>query len=260
MVRFLRAFWLWLALTLSLVLAAAPGAQAQQFPKLSGRVVDAANLLDPAREAAIDAKLAALEKQSGHQLVVATIPDLQGYEIADYGFRLGDHWGIGGKEDDDGALLIVAPNDRKVRIEVGYGLEGVLTDALSGRIIRDTIIPRFKENDFPGGIAAGVDRLVQILQLPPEEARALAEQAAQEEQGKQGHGEILFLILFIVFFFVLPMLLRGRRGRSYSRGVAPVVLWGPLIGGGSGGGGWSGGGGFSGGGGSFGGGGASGGW
>ena len=117
-----------------LVLAALllPGAAvAQQFPALSGRVVDAANVIPPDEEARLTQKLALLETQSHRQLVVATIPDLQGYDIADYGYQLGRAWGIGSKDKNDGALLIVAPNERKLRIEVGYGLEGVLTDGLS---------------------------------------------------------------------------------------------------------------------------------
>ncbi len=252
--------WAFLAL-LGLIFAAPT--HAQTFPELTGRVVDAANLLSPEQEKAIDGKLAALEKQSQRQLVVVTIADLGGYEIADYGFRLGDHWGIGDKERDDGVLLIVAPKERKVRIEVGYGLEGVLTDALSGRIIRDAIIPRFKADDYPGGISAGVDAIVNQLLLPPEEAQKVAQQAEQAGSRDSGNTEALFFILFILFFFVLPMLMRGRFGRAYRRGAAPVILWGPTIGGlggtSRGGGGWSGGG-FSGGGGGFGGGGASGGW
>lgn len=238
-------------------------ANAQQFPALTGRVVDAANILSPAQEISLDAKLTQLEKQSQRQLVVVTIADLQGYDIADYGFRLGDHWGIGDKERDDGALFIIAPNERKLRIEVGYGLEGILTDALSGRIIRNTIVPRFKQGDYPGGIAAGTDELVRILMLPPEEAKKLAAQAAQEQQGGEDKGQVLVAIFLIFMFIILPMMLRGRAGRAYRGGALPVILWGPGIGGGgrSGGGGWSsGGGGFSGGGGSFGGGGASGGW
>lgn len=257
---FRKLSWALLAL-LALVTAAAPS-RAQTFPELTGRVVDTANLLSPEQEKAIDDKLAALEAQSQRQLVVVTIPDLGGYEIADYGFRLGDHWGIGDKERDDGVLLIIAPNERKVRIEVGYGLEGIMTDALSGRIIRNDIIPRFKAGDYPGGISAGVDAIVKQLTLPPEEARKIAEQAGQTESGN-GNAGALFFILFILFFFVLPMLMRGRSGRAYRRGAAPVILWGPMIGGLGGsrhsGGGWSGGG-FSGGGGGFGGGGASGGW
>ena len=226
-------------------------------------MVDAANILSPAQEISLDAKLTQLEKQSQRQLVVVTIADLQGYDIADYGFRLGDQWGIGDKERDDGALFIIAPNERKLRIEVGYGLEGILTDALSGRIIRNTTVPRFKQGDYPGGIAAGTDELVRILMLPPEEAKKLAAQAAQEQQGGEDKGQVLVAIFLIFMFIILPMLLRGRVGRAYRGGALPVILWGPGIGGGgrSGGGGWSsGGGGFSGGGGSFGGGGASGGW
>lgn len=253
---------------LALLGLAAGAARAQEFPKLSGRVVDAANILSPQQEAQISARLSGLEVQSGRQLVVATVPDLGGRDIGDYGYRLGRAWGIGSKDKDDGALLIVAPNDRKVRIEVGTGLEGILTDALSSRIIRNAIVPRFKQNDYPGGIVAGVDELATLLALPPEEARKLAQQAqAEQEQGQDG-GSPLFFLIFILLFFVLPMLLgRRRRGRAYRGGIAPVILWGPSLGGGGGsswgsgsGSGWGGGGGFSGGGGNFGGGGASGDW
>lgn len=251
---------------LILLCAQVGAAGAQQFPALTGRVVDMADILSPAQEISLDAKLTQLEKQSQRQLVVVTIADLQGYDIADYGFRLGDHWGIGNKERDDGALFIVAPNERKLRIEVGYGLEGILTDALSGRIIRNIIVPRFKQGDYPGGIAAGTDELVRILMLPPEEARKLAAQAAQEQQGGEEKGQVLVAIFLIFMFIILPMLLRGRAGRAYRGGALPVILWGPGIGGGgsrwggSSSSGWSSGGGFSGGGGGFGGGGASGGW
>jgi uncharacterized protein len=248
----------------------APLASAQTFPKLSGQVVDEANLLAPAQEQALTTKLAALATQSGRQLVVATIPDLQGYDISDYGYRLGRAWGIGDKERNDGALLIVAPNERKVRIEVGYGVEGVLTDAVSSRIIRNDITPRFKSGDFPGGIEAGVDRIGQILTLPPDEAAAFAKQAeaAERKRGDDGNSVMVIFWIAIALFILLPMIFGRRGGRRYRGGAGPVVIWGPTIGG-SGGSGWSGGGsgwgggsggGFSGGGGSFGGGGASGGW
>ena len=236
---------------------------AQTFPKLSGRVVDTANLLSPEQEAQLTAKLEGLEKQSGRQLVVATLPDLQGQDIADYGYKLGRAWGIGDKERDDGALLLVAPQERKVRIEVGYGLEGILTDALSSRIIRNNIVPRFKAGDMPGGIIAGTDTLVQLLALPPDEARKLAQQAEQEQQDEGGSPLVFFLVFFLMFF-VLPAIFRRGRGRHYHSGLASTVLWGAGLGGGShwgGGSSWGGGGGgFSGGGGSFGGGGASGDW
>ncbi len=263
----IRSLWMVLLLVASLLLVLTPASlRAQNFPTLSGRVVDEAELLSPAQKAALTAKLEALEKQSQRQLVVVTIPDLGGYDIADYGFRLGDHWGIGNKDRDDGALLIVAPNERKVRIEVGYGLEGVLTDALSARIIRNSIIPKFRENDFPGGIDAGVDAITQLLLLPPEEARKVAAEAAEAEKSSGDGGEMIFVILFVLLFFVLPMFWGRRGGRSYRRGIAPVILWGPGLGGGwggndrSGGSSWGSGRGFGGGGGGFGGGGASGGW
>jgi uncharacterized protein len=260
---------------------------AQTFPPLSGRVVDAANLLSPEQEAALTTKLEALEQSTTRQLVVATIPDLQGYPIEDYGYRLGRSWGIGQKDQNNGVLLIVAPNDRKMRIEVGYGLEPYLTDALSSVIIREQIRPRFQANDYPGGITAGVDAIISQLQLPQDQAQArqdqiLSAQRGQNEERRSGGGFPLGLIFWImVAGFVFLSMRRGRKrgafgSRRYKRDSNwPVWLWvaseiadnasrsrGGWGGGGfGGGGGWGGGGGgFSGGGGSFGGGGASGDW
>lgn len=221
--------------------------------------MDAADLLAPAEESALDQKLAAFEAQSGRQLVVATIADLEGYPIEDYGYRLGRAWGIGSKDKDDGALLIVAPKDRKVRIEVGYGLEPVLTDAYSSLIINRAILPRFKAGDFPGGINAGADALIEQLQLPPDEAAARLKDAEQAAQNTSGKVQVPMALIFwlMVLFLILPALFGRRRGRRYRSGM-PIVIWGPGDWGGrSGGGGF---GGFSGGGGSFGGGGASGSW
>jgi uncharacterized protein len=255
-----------------LLLVASPSA-AQNFPPLSGRVVDAANVIPDADEAALTQKLEAVQRASSRQLVVATVPSLEGYPIEDYGYQLGRRWGIGQKGANNGLILLVAPNDRKVRIEVGYGLEPIVTDALSGEIINERILPAFKAGDYPGGINAGADALIGQLQAPPEQAeqKALeAQQRAQSSRSRRSEGGSIFPLIFwgLVFLFViLPMLRGGRRGRRRSRGV---WVWGPGIGGGwgggggwgSGGGGWGGGGGggFSGGGGSFGGGGASGGW
>jgi uncharacterized protein len=255
------------------LLAFAPAAGAQSFPAFSDTgVVDAANLLTPEQEQALSQKLIAQKQASGRSLVVATIPDLQGYDIADYGYRLGRDWKIGDK-DSNGALLIVAPAERKVRVEVGYGLEGILTDALSSQIIRTAITPRFKAGDMAGGINAGVDQITSLLALPPDEARQRAAQAErQQAQGQDSGGGIIafWIILFVVFFVLLPLLSRLGGGKRYRRGGgAPVIIWGPGLGSGwgSGGSGWgsgdsggsSWGGGFSGGG-SFGGGGASGDW
>jgi uncharacterized protein len=257
-----------------IVLALPSVTHAQTFPKLTGRVVDAANLIDPTREAALTAKLEALEKQSGRQLVVATLPDLQGYDISDYAYRLGRAWAIGQKETNNGTLLLVAPNERKVWIATGYGVEGVITDAVASQIIRNAITPRFKAGDYPGGIDAGVDELARLLTLPPDEARKYAQQAEQNQRSGDDGGGALMVVFWVVvlLFFIVPMALGGRRGRRYRGGAGPVILWGPSIGGSSwgdggssgwGGGSWGGGGGgggFSGGGGSFGGGGAGGSW
>ncbi len=254
----------WL-LTILLVWTCVAPANAQTFPALSGRVVDAANIIPDGEEAALDAKLKALEDGTDRQLVVATIPSLEGYPIDDYGYRLGRAWGIGQKDTNNGALLIVAPNDRKVRVEVGYGLEPILTDAWSSVLINTTIVPQFKAGNYPGGISAGVDALISQLQLPPEEAAKRAAQATKQTARQSSGvslGDVIFWLV-IFFFFILPMLrsiFGGKRGRRYGSG--PVIIWGGGDSWGSGGGGgWGGGGGgFSGGGGDFGGGGASGDW
>jgi uncharacterized protein len=247
------------------IFGAAPAA-AQDFPKLTGRVVDAANLLPPADEAELTQKLEALEQKTSRQLVVATVPDLQNYPIEDYGYRLGRAWGIGQVKANNGTILLVAPKERKVRIEVGYGLEPILTDALSSIIISQAILPRFRADDYPGGINAGADAIIQQLQAPPEEAEKRALDAAAKQQAESSDsGVSIFSVIFwvFIFFFVLLSMMRRRvGGRRYRRGGLPIVIWGPDFGGGGhgSGGGFGGFGGFSGGGGSFGGGGASGGW
>ncbi|HEY1606822.1 MAG TPA: YgcG family protein [Allosphingosinicella sp.] len=254
--------WRWVLL---LLLAVATPAAAQDLPKLTGRVVDTADLLNPQDEAALTQKLEAVQQATTRQFVVVTVPDLQGYPIDDYGVRLGRAWGIGQKGANNGIILLISKSERKVRIEVGYGLEPIVTDAFSGRVIRNDIIPHFKQNDYPGGINAGVDAIVQQLQAPPEEQERQIQQATAEQ--KQSHhraGSFIPLIFWggIMLFMFAATRRGGRYGRRY--GGFPVMIWGPGLGGwGGGGGGFSGGGGFggfSGGGGSFGGGGASGGW
>jgi uncharacterized protein len=205
------------------------------------------------------------------------VPSLDGTDIRDYGYQLGRHWGIGQTEANNGMILLVAPNERKVAIEVGYGLEPIMTDALSHRIIQDQILPAFKAGNYPQGINAGADAIIAQLQAPPEQAEQKAleaqQQAARQGSGRgRDRGGSIFPLIFwgMVFLFViLPMMRGGRRGRCYRRRGGNVFIWGPGLGGGhwggGGGGGWGGGGGggfggFSGGGGSFGGGGASGGW
>ncbi|MGO4706665.1 YgcG family protein [Microvirga sp. 2MCAF38] len=233
---------------------------AQTFPALTGRVVDAANLLKPDQRAALEAKLKAYEDKTSDQLVVATVPSLEGYEIEDYANRLFRTWQIGQKAKNNGALLIVAPKERKVRIEVGYGLEGALTDALSKVIISTAIAPQFQKGDFAGGIGAGTDAILSILSGDAEEWQRRA-QVREDESG--GAESIIPFIVFMILVFIIFRALNPGGGRGVRRGRAgPWII--PTGMGGWGGGGWGGGGGggggFSGGGGSSGGGGASGSW
>lgn len=257
-------------------------ATAQTFPPITGQVVDAAHVLNPAQIAALTAQSAEIEKATTRQFIVATIPDLQGYTIEDYGYRLGRAWKIGQQEANNGIILIVAPNDRKVRIEVGYGLEPIMTDALSSQIVRNTILPKFKAGDLPGGIIAGAAEIAEQMKLPLEagEARAAA-QVKKKPRSKSSSGDwvIAIIIMVVIFAVVLPMAFGRSRGRRYrsnnvAGAVGEVILWSALnslsnsggrsSGWGSGGGSdWGGGGGSDwggGGGGSFGGGGSSGSW
>jgi len=274
-IRFLAGRLL-LFLGLAVLVAASP-AYAQTFPKLTGRVVDEAHLLTPAQVVDISSKSEALEAASGRQFVVATVNSLEGRTIEDYGYRLGREWGIGQEQKDDGVILLVAPNERKVRIETGYGARVFLTDAVSSVIIREAIIPRFKAGDFGGGIVAGSDQIISLMQLPPEEAAKRAQEIGATESRRQesGAGFVPVIFIVVIFFVIIGSIASRAGGHRYRRrrgGIDPwIVLWGlneisraSRGGGGWGGGGFGGGGGgfggFSGGGGSFGGGGASGGW
>ena len=288
MIRFLLALLLLLPLS----------AEAQpSFPKLSGRVVDAANLLSPEQEAQLTKLSEQVEQASSRQFVVATIPDLQGYPIEDYGYRLGQAWKIGQTGADNGIILIVAPKEREVRIEVGKGLEPIMTDGFTGLIIDEQIVPRFKAGDMAGGIVAGAQEIAEQMKLPLETAevrakekieKASAARAERRNHNRSGGFPVALIFWGIIFVFVLlPMFARGfggrrrtgpwgaRRYRRDDGGALPIILWsianeigrssrggggGSGWGGGDGGGWGGGGGGFSGGGGSFGGGGASGSW
>jgi uncharacterized protein len=215
------------------------------FPELSGPVVDGAGLLSPGERDQIAAKLQGYDQSSGNQLVVVTLKTLDGYPIDDYGYQLGRHWGIGEKDKNTGALLIVDADEHKLRIEVGYGLEGTLTDAVSSDIVRNTIAPKFKQGDFAGGISDGVDAIIAVL-------GGQADQPVPHPR-KTNAIDIIFLMLFVGFLVLRLFSSSFFSGRRYYGGG----FWGGGFGGGGFGGG---GGGFSGGGGSFGGGGASGGW
>ncbi len=258
-----------LGLLLALLWAPAFAASAPQFPELSGRVVDGAHVLSPEVQASLTAKLANLEKTNSRQLVVVTLPSLGGNEIEDYGVQLLRHWQIGQKGLNNGALFIIVPSEHKVRIEVGYGLEGTLTDAMSSVILQSVVLPKFKAGDIPGGIVDGTGAIIEQLGLDRSTAEAKAAQAAQAQADapRQHHrNPIAGLIPLIIIFFVFSSIFRGRRGGGGGGGglgwLLPLMFLGGGRGGGWGGGGggdW-GGGGFGGGGGSGGGGGDSGSW
>jgi len=251
-------------------------AQNYDFPQLTGRVVDEANILDAAAKIDIDTKLEDLEKKTSTQFVVVTLKSLRGRTIEEYGYQLGRHWGIGQKGTNNGVLLIVAPNERKVRIEVGYGLEGTLTDAITSVIVQGTILPRFRANDYQGGIRQGVDAVLEVLSGNPDKFKP---KAVRQNVGVTILGVLapllfsvpgLILLLILIHFMFRLFVKIGewlglippqpKRKRSSWSWVDSAGAGSYSSGSGSG---WSsggGGGGFSGGGGSFGGGGSSGSW
>jgi uncharacterized protein len=251
--RALISLTLWLCLALASwvqPVAAAP----LTFPALTGRVVDEAGLLSPAERAALSNALADLEARTTDQVVVVTLKSLRGTSIEDYGYQLGRHWGVGQKDKDSGALLIVAPADRQVRIEVGYGLEGTLTDAATKIIIETAILPAFKSGDIAGGIRNGTAQIIHVLDAdeeaaPPTKPAARVAPATGQLTWPAIAGSVFFVILLIfcaihggglcsVLLQILYLVMLSGRGGS-SRDDGPR---------------------FSGGGGSFGGGGSSGSW
>jgi uncharacterized protein len=249
------------AIGFAIVLTLAAAAHALTFPQLTGRVVDEANILDAPTRQALTEKLAAVEAKSGDQIVVVTLGSLQGTSIEDYGYQLGRHWAVGQKGKDNGALLIVAPGERKVRIEVGYGLEGALTDAVTRLIIQNAILPRFRANDFAGGITRGVDDIIQVVSGDAEEFKRRA--AQRPDATPQGVDIVTLILIALVFFAIVRMMRSSMRGGPPGAARRRAGYAGPIFipSGGS----WSSGssgsgGGFSGGGGSFGGGGSSGSW
>ena len=265
------------AAALAVLTFARPAAAEPRFPELTGRVVDAAHVLDAGTVSAITSRSEQLERATGRQLVVATVPSLEGLDVQDYGYRLGRAWKIGEAGKNTGVVLVVAPNERKVGIEVGYGLEGTLTDALSSVILQQRVLPKFREGDLNAGVQEGADAIADQLALPDEDAKARNAQAATAQEDRRHHrhsrsGGLPAIVTAVIVFGVLSSMFGGRRRRGWggsgAGGWLPWVILGAMSGRGGrdddwGGGGWGGGGGgggFSGGGGSFGGGGASGSW
>ena len=246
---------------LALLLVTLPFVETQaEFPEQTGRhVVDEANILSASVERELVSVLENHETETSNQVVVATVRSLDGKDIAEYGVELGRHWEIGQESNDNGILLLVAPKERKVRIEVGYGLEGALPDAIAANIVHRVILPRFREGSYKSGIREGVSAILDAIKGEYEPQTTVRKRS-------RGHfGYFVLLPLFIIFFpsMLFRMFRRGRRGTG---GLGTALLVGGLMasqmhrGGGAGGFGGGGIGGFTGGGGSFGGGGASGGW
>jgi len=236
-------------------------AHALDVPPLRGRVNDYAGVMKPDQAQAVEAQLEQLERDTGHQVAVLTVPTLDGEDIEGFSIRVAENWKIGKKGFDDGIILVVAIKDRKLRLEVGYGVEGILPDAYAKRVTADYIVPYFRSQDYGGGIVAGVDAVQKILRKEP-----LPESARKPQSRNPGLNSLAMLA---ITFGILGLMgfaaatnrqksglwgTRGRRGPTFWGGPGG---WG---GGGFGGGGFGGGsdgGGFSGGGGSFGGGGSS---
>jgi uncharacterized protein len=185
-------------------------ATAKDIPALTGRVVDQANLLTVDQKQRIETKLAAFEKETGDQVAVLTVDSLDGEAIEDYANKVGRAWALGQKGKDNGAILLVSKQDRKMRVEVGYGLEPVLTDLQTNVIQNEVIIPYFKKGDFGGGIEAGVDALLSTIQGKP--FQPAPDSAAQPVRGKGGPD---FGFLFFALFILVPFSLSAARSRSW---------------------------------------------
>lgn len=214
---------------LALLAFAGTPAHAELPARPDGPVLDQAGVIPDADEARLDQKLRAYTQATGRSVIVATVASLDGDEVENYAQRLAETWDIGGAETEEGVLFLIAPNDRKLRIHTGRGVQERLTDALSGRIIRDVVVPRFKANDYGGGIAAGVDQIIAQLDRSPADAKAVAEAAqaarANGGQGEASAGSVIFWLVIIVFFIALFG--RGRARGQRRSGIDPgVVLWG----------------------------------
>lgn len=247
-------------------------AAAQQIPPLSGRVVDNASVISGAAESEITAYLAALEEQSGIQMAVLTVSSLGGVPLEEYSIRVVEEWELGQAGEDNGVLLLIATQEKQMRLEVGYGLEGTLTDAASGVIIREYLQPAFRAGDFDGGIKAAVSAVASVTTdtstLPA--MGDVAPRRSADSRSRSSGGAPIFGLGNIVLFGLFIMMGNLRRMRRYGHrrgsGVGSAIFWGSVAGSaarrrsGFGGSGGFSGGGFSGGGGGFGGGGASGGW
>jgi uncharacterized protein len=255
----LRKAWLAAAdLAVALLLITTANTWSAEVPALRGRINDYAQMLsrDVARN--LENQLEQFERQTGHQVALLTVPSLAGEDIEGFSIRVAETWKIGQKGFDNGVIFVVAPQDRQLRLEVGYGLEGVLPDAVASRIIREIVVPRFRNNDYEGGIINGLDAVMKIIR-----GESLPEAARQKPRGDNPTLALSLPVILFLLFLAGALSRRRGRGAWMTRGRHYPMGWGGGFGGfpgGFGGGGFGGGGGFSGGGGGFGGGGASGRW
>ncbi len=212
---------------------------AQTFPERpDGPVLDAANIIGAPQEALLDRRLRDYSRKTGRSVIVATIPTVDGAPIDVYARDLAEEWQISGAQTEEGVLMLVAHDDRELWITTARGVQGTLTDISTGRIIRGTIVPAFKRGDYAGGIASGVEQIIERLDMDPAQAAAIAEaEAAAARQGPQENGgfpiSAIFWFLLLLFFFILPMLgggkrkryRRGRRGGFGAGVVGDIILW-----------------------------------
>lgn len=190
-------------------------------PPLTARVTDLTGTLSGGVVARIEAQLAELEAKKGSQLAVLIVPTTQPEEIEQYGIRVAEAWKLGRKGVDDGAILLVAKNDRRVRIEVGQGLEGALPDAIANRIINETITPHFKQGDFDGGVEAGVSQIISVINGEP--------LPAPDKKWERHNGLGVSLPLLLVVVFVVSGILRAIFGRLFGSvvtgGLTGGIVW-----------------------------------
>src|SRR5665213_1324646 len=215
------------------VLMTASAFAAPNFPALSGQVVDQAHILTSDQVTMLANKLATYQQQSGHQVAIATVSSLEGLDIRDYGYQLGRVWALGQKGKDDGVLVLVAPNEHKTFIEVGYGLEGDLTDATTSVIISHAMLPKFRTGDYFGGLWAGTDDIAKVVGGQGADiVQAGQQQAAAVQSGGQT-GNLGMGIFFIIFFFVvLIIVFNASRGGGIYRSGAGFGSGGGFAGGG----------------------------
>jgi uncharacterized protein len=190
-------------------------------PPFSARVIDLTGTLSGSTVASIEAKLANLENQKGSQIAVLIVPSTQPEEIEQYSIRVSDAWKVGRKKIDDGAILLVAKNDRRVRIEVGRGLEGAMPDAIANRILDEVIAPRFKAGDFDGGVEAGVDKMIAVVDGEP----LPAPDVKWERSGNLTNLLPLLLVVVFVASGVLRAILGRMLGSVATGGLAGMMAW-----------------------------------